>query len=234
MPIDPDELPKYDGLRAENREPWDRLTYEGTDRRDESLAAYKAFLDFCTMGRDRTIRKLHQEYVQRADKNRQHEEQDKEPPYEEPPTTKADTLYTWSSRFNWTDRSNAFQEHRDWEQAMEKQEDIEKMQDRHANAARMMQSKLLRAIQETNPGDLTVSQMRRWLKTSVEIERLAHGVNTESIDHQFAEKPDRPTASGPGEKGPDDYDAEEMAEVFQILAEEAPETVDDSDAQDAG
>jgi len=90
-----------------------------------------------------------------------------------------------------------------------------------------MQSKLLRAIQQTEPEHLTISQMRRWLKTSVEIERLARGVNTSSVDHQIGPKPDRPTA---GTEGADEAydDPEEIAEVFSILAEEAPETVDGS------
>lgn len=225
MPVTSEEIPEFQEINENHRQPWDRLTGR-EDARDETPKAYKAFLDYCTMGRDRTIRKLHQEYVQQAEENSQHEQQGREPKYEDPPTTKANTLYTWSARYNWKDRAEAYQERQDWEKAMEQQEEIDKMQDRHANIARMMQQKLLARLQAVDAAELSIPQVRQWVQTAVNIERLSRGVNTESVDHQIGEKPDRPVAGPEGDQKSSLEDPGFVREVMQELQEHAPSTFD--------
>jgi hypothetical protein len=73
-------------------------------RARESKVAYAAFLDYVRMGPRRSIRQLHARYVQQLSSN---------PLAESPPTTKLNTLFTWSTRHGWQDRLMAYQEERD-------------------------------------------------------------------------------------------------------------------------
>lgn len=229
-PSDPQSLPDEDAVPDDLRQPWDRVKDPAqvdfdTEGRAESQNAYRAFIDFCMMGRGREIRALHQEYVQMADQRRSDEEKGRDPSIEKPPSTAAQTLYSWSSRYNWRERAEAWQDHKDWEQGVERYEEIEKMQSRHVNMAKLMYNKLIQKLRNLEADRLSVSEVRHYAETAVKIERLAMGVNTESVDHQVSAKPDRPT----GETGQDDSQLEDpgfVADVMKELHEHAPSTFD--------
>lgn len=93
----PDEIEELDDPKA-----WDR-------QKGESKKAYAAFLDYCSMGVARSIRKLHAIYIKQATS----EEQAK------PPTDSLSTLFSWSAKQDWDSRSA------DWDEEKRNEADRE-------------------------------------------------------------------------------------------------------------
>jgi hypothetical protein len=89
----------------EREQAFDPSAWEALAPRErESKAAYTAFLDYVRMGPRRSMRQLHARYVQQPSSS---------PLAESAPTTKVNTLFTWSTRHGWQDRLTAYQEERD-------------------------------------------------------------------------------------------------------------------------
>ena len=78
---------------------WDR-TDPLAQARGESKRANQALRDYAAMGPGRSLRKLHEHYIQQASSN--------PPTGFRPPTTSFATLSTWSLKHDWTARADRF------------------------------------------------------------------------------------------------------------------------------
>jgi len=215
---------------VENK-PWDRITHDD-DRRDESANAYRAFLDFCSMGPGRTIRELLEEYREKAASNRQNAEKGREPIHDPPPTRRKATMYGWSSRWNWQERARAWQEAQDYDRAVNRYEERQKMLDRHLNMSNLMLTKIYEAIQSIQGRSLSAGEARRWFETVVKQQRLALGMASDSTDVNIA--PQQPSQKADGVDKDFRYDdPEEMAKVLQLMQQEAPGTFTEDDEDGA-
>jgi len=208
-----------DGGWDETDRPWDRLT-DPDGNYVETAGAYEAFLDYAEMLWSRSIRDLHEEYVRRVD--------DGDTTEDEPPTTSFNTIKKWCTKYNWVDRSDAYIDWVQWQRKVEQYEKIQNMLDRHANISTMMMGKVLDKLRTIDGRNLSPQDMRLMFKTAAKIERMARGLGAETVDLSVEDRPDRPASAE--EVGKDRFeDPEEIAEVFRILAEDAPEAIDDSD-----
>lgn len=147
--------------REELEEPiWER-------QQRETPSAFAAFCVYRDMGLTRTLRKAAKEYYE--NKGRKYT------------NAKQRQFQEWSAKYLWTLRSVAYDNELDRQRRLENREAINEMAERHAKVAIHMQSKAMSRLRDLNPEEMSVSELRNFLKDAVEIERKSRGEPSEII-----------------------------------------------------
>lgn len=122
----------------------------------ETMHAKKALQDYLLMGPDRSLAKLAAQMGK-------------------PPSYKR-TLETWSSAFNWVEQARQYDQELLDKERKRHQQDVEKMNDRHAKIGMEMQRRAIERLQElANTKQLTGYSAIQLLKIAIDIERMARG-----------------------------------------------------------
>lgn len=85
----------------------------------------------------------------------------------------------WSSKFNWVERAQAFDDEMDRKAILENEKKRKEMVKRHANAATMFQAKVVERLNTLKPEELSPNDLIRWFTEAVKIERLSRGESTD-------------------------------------------------------
>lgn len=126
-------------------QPWERQDGE-TDRQFEAFSIYR------DMGADRGIRKVAQKL-------------DKQPSY----------ISKIASRWFWVDRVTKYDRYLDEKRRVEREAEIEKMNERHVKIGKTLQSKAIERLQTIDVSTFTPSELLRYVELGVKIERGAMG-----------------------------------------------------------
>ncbi|PFP29391.1 hypothetical protein COJ96_10835 [Bacillus sp. AFS073361] len=125
-------------------------------REGESVKAFEAFKVYRDMGMDRSLAKVGEKLG------------------------KSTTLMErWSSKYEWVERSQAYDDDIDRKAIIENEKKRKEMVKRHAQAATMFQSKVVERLNGLDPKELSPSELIRWFDISVKIERLSRGESTD-------------------------------------------------------
>lgn len=153
------------------KEPWERMD-------DETPKAYQAFARYRDLGPIRSLEKLRTSYLDTAGN---------------PLHRSIRQFSTWSARYDWAERSNAYDDHlerirmRDEMEAMRK--DRKATRDTHRTISKAMQKAVLhRLIPDAtdknsiiDPKEIRASDIPRWVETATNLERLVLEMPTENI-----------------------------------------------------
>lgn len=132
----------------------------------EPKAAHAAFLDFVYLApQERSLRKLLRIYEERASR-----------PGSSPPTTKYNTLATWSSKFHWTHRADLVDAEAARKKIAEHDKATAEMNKRHAQIAQVIQGKVLTWLKEPENVFKRPSDVIAAAKIAADMERRAMGV----------------------------------------------------------
>ena len=144
-------------MRDEEKHDWDRQP-------GESSKGYLHFALYRDMGQDRSLRKLAQAGECRA---------------------KVGQLERWSSKWQWVDRSQRYDDHLQYQDRLRQEKERRDMLSRHAKIAVLGQNLVVKGIEkliaqiEQGKRDLTASDASRLLDVAVKVERLSRGEPTE-------------------------------------------------------
>ncbi len=189
---------------------WDRLP-------DETELAYRMFCLYRDMGADRTM-----DAIITLEK--------KKPTY-------LGVLRSWSQKFKWVLRANAYDDYLEKRLRKEREKDIIEMRDRHARIGRDMQSLASSSIQKAQDeyaqhGDvIPIAKVPMFAELGIKIERLAMGETTENIGGEVKVNDER----GLGKKLILDKRAADSArELFERVTAGADEPCRISDGDESG
>ena len=143
--------------------PWCRQPGEPTT----AYAVFSAFRDFPYQDRSNIL----QAYVRR------------DRPLKEIAKLKgcsASTVETMSSKFHWTDRAAAYDEHLDEIHRQEQESEIIQMRQLHAKIAQQMVNKAARKFLVISESDMSVSDAIKMFEVGVKYERLSRGDTTDN------------------------------------------------------
>lgn len=90
-------------------------------------------------------------------------------------------LNRWSRRWNWVERTSAWDEELDRQNREAQAEARKEMAERHIKESQMFQQKVLERLREINPMELSPNDMAKWFEISVKVERLSRGETTENV-----------------------------------------------------
>lgn len=138
-----------------DREPWDR-------QKGETKKAFEAFTVYRDLGTTRSLAKV----ANKLDKSKT-------------------IIGRWSSKWNWVERTNAWDDELDRLNKLEQIEEVKKMAERHAKTSMMFQQKVIERLAEVNPGELSPNDLARWFEVAVKIERLSRGEPTENVNQEI-------------------------------------------------
>jgi len=172
----------YQLMMAEEAKPWERQD-------GESAKAFEAFRTYRDLGPSRSIAKACS--VLRG------------------PGFSRDMFKTWSARWKWVNRAAQWDSYLDEQRRKETENEITKMNKRHAEAAKMFQSKAIERLRNINLEEIDASQAIRFLAEGVKIERLAMGIS-DKVEHEI-------TGAGGGPIAVVDQTPERVAEILAIL-----------------
>lgn len=122
----------------------------------ESQKAFEAFATYRDLGITRSIR----EVAQKLNKS-------------------VALLGRWSSKYEWVDRAQAFDDEMDRKAILDNEKKRREMVKRHASAATMFQGKVIERLNSLKPEELSPSDLIRWFTEAVKIERLSRGESTD-------------------------------------------------------
>jgi hypothetical protein len=88
-------------------------------------------------------------------------------------------LHTWSSKYDWVTRAQAYDDYIEKKKREEKEKAILDMAERHAKLAMAFQQRVAQRLQEIDPAELSPADMARWLDIATRLERLSRGEPTE-------------------------------------------------------
>ncbi len=88
-------------------------------------------------------------------------------------------LHTWSSKYDWVTRAQAYDDYIERKKREEKEKAILEMAERHAKLAMAFQQRIAQRLQEIDPAELSPADMARWLDIATRLERLSRGEPTE-------------------------------------------------------
>lgn len=169
-------------MTAEEAKPWERQD-------GESAKAFEAFRVYRDLGPNRSIGKaLNASKGSGASK---------------------DMFKTWSARWKWVNRAAQWDSYLDEQRRKETENEITKMNKRHAEQARIFQMKAMERIRNINMEEIDASQAIRFLAEGVKIERLAMGIS-DKVEHEI-------TGAGGGPIAVVDQTPERVAEILAIL-----------------
>lgn len=121
---------------------------------NESAKSYLWFCKYRDMGSDRTLAKVKTECKKTEGKYNS-------------------MLERWSSKFNWVERAEAYDLYLERLKRKQREEDLKKMNDRHAKYALLMQTTLVNRLQSIDPNTIRPADIPKWLEIAVKIERSA-------------------------------------------------------------
>jgi hypothetical protein len=121
----------------------------------ESSKAYSAFCAYRDYGVDRSIVKVVQKYSENVGSKAQ--------------------LFRWSSKYDWVQRCNDFDIHTEKQRRKEIAAYLQLMSERHAQNARMLQDKALKALQGIDPSTLSNAELLKYLEAGMKMEKEAIG-----------------------------------------------------------
>ncbi len=143
------------------RPPWERLK---VGRRFlESRKAFEAFVIYRDMGTSRTLLRVQTEHK------------------------KSTSVLKWSTLYKWVFRCAEYDDHMDRQYLIQQEEDRREMARRHVNLAKLMQQKAyvrLQKIKDEEIDQITPKMIPNYLRTAIDIERMATGEPTERVDHE--------------------------------------------------
>ena len=88
-------------------------------------------------------------------------------------------MHTWSSKYDWVTRAQAYDDYIEKKKREEKEKAILEMAERHAKLAMAFQQRVAQRLQGIDPLELSPSDMARWLDIATKLERLSRGEPTE-------------------------------------------------------
>ena len=144
-------------MSGEEEREWDRQP-------GESSKAYSHFCLYRDMGPHRSLRKMAKEDECRA---------------------QVGQLERWSSKWQWVERSQRYDDHLQLQDRMRQEKERKEMVSRHAKIAVLSQNLVVKGIEklvsevEQGKRDLSASDASRLLDVAVKIERLSRGEPTE-------------------------------------------------------
>jgi len=128
-------------------------------QKDESNKAYHTFCIYRDMGPNRSLEKTRQKIGKPAGYIR--------------------WLHTWSSKYDWVTRAQAYDDYIEKKKREEKEKAILDMAERHAKLAMAFQQRIAQRLQGIDPLELSPSDMAKWLDIATKLERLSRGEPTE-------------------------------------------------------
>jgi hypothetical protein len=133
-----------------NQDKWER-------QHGEPPRAYLWFCEYRDMGVSRSVAKVQEKWGKKISINR---------------------LYCLSSKYNWVERAEAYDDHMDKLRRAENEEAIRKMSERHAGMAVLIQQKLMQKLQNYTIDEISSADVARLFDVAVKIERLSRGGST--------------------------------------------------------
>lgn len=138
-------------------ESWERI-------QGESTKAYNAFCAYRDLGPERSLEKarhmLGKSRVKRC-------------------------LEEWSSKYNWVERSVAYDDYIEKKKRADREAEIQKMVKKHARIATKLQKKALDRLKKLDPSKLTPSAVLNFLTEAIRIERLSLGeIEKVKLEHE--------------------------------------------------
>jgi len=88
-------------------------------------------------------------------------------------------MHTWSSKYDWVTRAQAYDDYIEKKKREEKEKAILDMAERHAKLAMAFQQRVAQRLQGIDPLELSPSDMAKWLDIATKLERLSRGEPTE-------------------------------------------------------
>ncbi len=141
----------------------DRLPWE--KQKGESRQAFEAFSAYRDMGAARSLTKV----AKKLNKS-------------------VTILGRWSGRWNWVERTSAWDIELDRQNREAQIEAIKEMSERHAREAMLFQQKVVERLRELRPGELSPQDMARWFEVAVKVERLSRGETTEILKQDIKQE----------------------------------------------
>lgn len=142
-------------------EPWERQDGEGP----QAFRCFCAYRDSGANGAKRSLTKTAQSLTKRDGS-----------PYS------PGTLKQWSRQFNWQERVTAWDEEMDRQTREELAKGITSMRKNHADIARAMLAKALKAMQGLPAEEMTPADIVRMVDIASKLERMSRGEATERIE----------------------------------------------------
>ena len=142
-------------------EPWERQDGEGP----QAFRAFCAYRDSGANGAKRSLTKTAQNLTKNDGS-----------PYSD------GTMKAWSRKFNWQERVAAWDEEMDRQVREELTKGITNMRKNHADIARAMLTKALKAMQKIPDDELTPADVTRMVDIASKLERMSRGEATERIE----------------------------------------------------
>jgi len=128
-------------------------------QKNESNKAYHIFCIYRDLGPDRSLDKTRQKLGKPAGYTR--------------------WMHTWSSKYDWVTRAQAYDDYLERKKREEKEKAILEMAERHARLAMAFQQRVAERLREINQSELSPSDMAKWLDIATKLERLSRGEPTE-------------------------------------------------------
>jgi len=138
---------------------WERLS-------NETTKAYAAFCIYRDLGSERSIDKV---LAATGKRNRS-------------------SLIKWSSRYNWVERVQAYDQYLEELKRKEQEQAIIEMSRRHAELAVRMQELIKARLEEIDVNALSPRDLATWLDIATKLERLSRGEPT-SIEKGETDEP---------------------------------------------
>lgn len=145
--------------------PWTRL-------KGERSKAYKLFTIYRDDGINRSLEKVKEKYIET-----------------EEDTISISYIMKLSTKNNWVERAESYDDYLEEKTRLDNEKEIEKMNERHAEDAKLIQDKALDDLKnidysteyQASPEGRRNAAARTW-KVGVDAERLARGVATEKVE----------------------------------------------------
>lgn len=92
---------------------------------------------------------------------------------------------TWSGRFRWRERADAYDQHTERTRLAEMQkgqlEAYREMGERHAREAVALQAKAVARLQNLNPNELSAAEVRQFIIAAATLERMSRGASLQDM-----------------------------------------------------
>ncbi len=128
-------------------------------QKKETAKAFEAFCVYRNMGLERTLEKTADE----LNKN-------------------ISLINKWSSKFEWIERTSAYDEYLEEKKLEQQEKEISKMNERHIQESLALQKKALLKLQKLDPGDASVNEMLRMFEMGAKLERTARGATEAKVE----------------------------------------------------
>ena len=132
-----------------NSQPWER-------QQGESEKAFEAFAIYRDLGADRSLQKVTQEL------------------------NKSRTIIArWSRTYHWRDRAREYDNDLERQAKKKAEKGLRDMCERHTKIAVELQTKALQALKSLNPDDMSIKDIREYIRMATDLERLNRTMTAE-------------------------------------------------------